>query len=197
MSVLYRGNFSTNIGSNITLVRFEIADNYLITANFRSKYMYTFKIDVSDLKLFDSLCMLMLNKFSDKTDEFGTITTEKTPIIFQGWFGPTKVYDNVKIPRMTEINKINVLKYICVDVFKYAEKIIVTYGHRSILDYCMYHKAIGKNSTYEQCIHLLACISLINTHYVYPDTEFPEIEFESDYDYTNITGITEHNFINK
>ncbi|PNH03859.1 hypothetical protein TSOC_010042 [Tetrabaena socialis] len=78
---------------------------------------------------------------------------------------------------------LNILKYAVVEVFRCAEEIICQ-NRRSVVDYAIMHREQGKQSTYEEYIHLVACHCLVHSNFHAPNVVFPPVDFctvEQDY----------------
>lgn len=164
MAVVFRGSFNTKIATQATRVFCEITNLNEIRATFKSQAQeYTFTMKKWKIpKNFDRLAWLMLERFGVMTEQFGSV----------------KMVGSAKTIRVDHTQTLNILKYVCVDVFECAEEIIRSHRH-SLIDYSLYHCERAMVNTYEQEIHLAACHCLIDSKYIPPGTKFPEVEFFS------------------
>ena len=73
----------------------------------------------------------------------------------------------------------NMLKYATVNVFECAEQIMMQ-NRRCILDYAIVNLERGKQTTYGEYIHLVACHCLVHSSFHAPNVTFPLVDFCDD-----------------
>lgn len=189
-AVLFEGWFYARIMEQKTKVDFKIRNNYEVTASFACQdIMYQFNMKKwaktretvqNPSRSFNFFAGLMFDRF-EQSSEFGTQTVEQTP---EGG-------ERIVIERSPQ-QIINMLKYAVVDVFNCAEEIIRKY-RRSVLDYAIHHRELGKHSTYEEYVHLVACHCLVHSNFHAPNLDFPLVDFctvEQAYKPSILEGIT-------
>lgn len=160
-----------------TKVDFKIKNNYEVNATFQnSGTMYTFNMkrwaktgsDVAKaLSSFNYFVLLFNSRFGNQVD-FCSVTVEQLP---DGG-------ENTLIQHSSQ-QIVNILKYAAVNVFQCAEQII-TRSRRCVLDYAIFHRELGKQATYEEYIHLVACHCLVHSNFHAPNIQFPAVDFCSE-----------------
>ncbi|PNH06379.1 hypothetical protein TSOC_007257 [Tetrabaena socialis] len=163
-----------------TKVNFKIRNNYEVSARFNSQgteydfnmkhWKRTGEVEVD----FNYFAGLLTGKFPSGAleTEFGATTVVTSPEGVQ----------TITITRSAE-QALNILKYAVVEVFRCAEEIICQ-NRRSVVDYAIMHREQGKQSTYEEYIHLVACHCLVHSNFHAPNVVFPPVDFctvEQDY----------------
>jgi hypothetical protein len=170
MSTLFEGSFNAPIMGHTTLITFEIESNYEVRARFCNRGTpYEFYIKRwSKTGSFKQFAILFNERFGDRIDEFGSVTVETLP---DGGVKTTELHTPQQI--------INMLKYATVNVFECAEQIIAQ-KRRCILDYATAHRELGKQTTYEEYIHLVACHCIVRANFHVPGIQFPMVDFCDD-----------------
>jgi hypothetical protein len=177
-AVLFKGWFYTTVMSHKTRVDFKIRNNYEVSATFSSqgttyefnmrKWSKTREGVANAASSFNFFAQLLCSRFGNHT-EFVTTKTEELP---DGQVQTTTIYHPEQI-----------IKYAVRDVFICAEEIIKQH-RRSVLDYAIFHRELGRQSTYEEYIHLVACHCLVHSNFHAPSVNFPQVDFcnvEQDY----------------
>mmetsp|Transcript_1855 Transcript_1855/g.4913 ORF Transcript_1855/g.4913 Transcript_1855/m.4913 type:complete len:210 (-) Transcript_1855:91-720(-) len=177
LSVLYRGTFHTNVMGHRTKVYFRIRDNYEVKASFScqgSKYEFVMKkwsetsADVTRaVSTFNQFALLVDQRFGEQA-AFGTLRTE--------------TLQDGSISQSVQRNReqiINILKYATVSVFICTEEILGQH-HRCVLDYAIFHRERGKQATFEEYIHLVACHCLVYSNFHAPNMTYPLVDYCSD-----------------
>ena len=169
---LYVGSLRVTIGTVETEAKIKIKNDYEVRAEFKfmgityvfviKKWCKTQEQVKNASSTFNKFALLLMEKFSECSDMFGSIQESENG--FQLQYTPAEI--------------INIIKYGTNDVFVCAEQIILNY-RRSLLDYCIYHREIGKCDTYESYIHLVACHCLVHCNFHAPDVKFDIVEFAS------------------
>ena len=177
-AVLCEGSFFTRIMGHKTKVEFTIRNNYEVKSSFYNQgTLYEFNMNrwaktggdvTKGLSSFTHFALLFDERFGARNDEFGCVTvethndgTEETVIM--------------RTPRQIT----NMLKYAAVNVFECAEQIVMQ-NPRYILDYAVVHHKRGKQTTYEEYIHLVACHCLIHSNFHAPNITFSLVDFCGD-----------------
>jgi hypothetical protein len=105
----------------------------------------------------------LLEERFGQLEEFGNSTLEILP---DGGIHSTVVRSRQQI--------LNILKYGTADVFKCVEEIVKKYP-QDVTNYAIFHKEHGRQSTYEEIIHLLACDCIVQSNFIVHN---PSIKFE-------------------
>ena len=187
---LFVGKFYTPIHKQKTLVTFKVFNNYGVVAEFSSHDTpYQFKMKkwaktkdgVNDQTSgFDVLANLVFRKFGETSDMFGSKIKKTDP-------DGTERISIVRSPQ----DILNIIKCATVEVSVCAEEIITKY-RRSLLDYAIHHRELGRLSTYEDYIHLVACHCLVHSEFLAPNVKFPAVDFCSvfrEYDHSTVAKI--------
>lgn len=176
-AVLFKGFLHTEIMGNRTKVSFRIRDDYEVKASFTcqgSKYEFNMKkwsktgADVTRaVSTFDHFAYLVDQRFGEQA-AFGTLHTEVLPD------GSV----NQSVHRSKE-QVINILKYATVSVFICTDQILGQH-RRSVLDYAIFHRELGKQATFEEYIHLVACHCFVDSNFHAPNISYPLVDYCSD-----------------
>ena len=174
---MFNGFLHTEIMGNRTKVSFRIRDNYEVKASFTcqgSKYEFNMKkwsktgADVTRaVSTFNHFAYLVDQRFGEQA-AFGTLHTEVLPD------GSV----NQSVQRSKE-QVINILKYATVSVFICTDQILGQH-HRSVLDYAIFHRELGKQATFEEYIHLVACHCLVHSNFHAPNISYPLVDYCGD-----------------
>ena len=174
---MFKGFLHTEIMGNRTKVSFRIRDNYEVKASFTcqgSKYEFNMKkwsktdADVTRaVSTFNHFAYLVDQRFGEQA-AFGTLHTEVLP----------DGSKNQSVQRSKE-QVINILKYATVSVFICTDQILGQH-RRSVLDYAIFHRELGKQATFEEYIHLVACHCLVHSNFHAPNVSYPLVDYCSD-----------------
>ena len=178
-AVLFEGSFYTHVMGHKTKVDFKIKNNYEVKSSFYNQgTLYEFnmqkwaKATGSDaakaLSPFNHFALLFDGRFGGRNDEFGCVAVETHP---------DGTEETVIMRTQQQIT--NMLKYATVNVFECAEQIMMQH-RRCILDYAIVHLERGKQTTYEEYIHGVACYCLVHSGFHAPDVTFPLVDFCGD-----------------
>jgi hypothetical protein len=177
-AVLFEGSFYTRIMGHKTKVDFKIKNNYEVKSSFSSQgTLYEFNMkrwakagsDVAKaLSPFNHFALLFDERFGGRNDEFGCVTVD---------IHPDGTEETVMLRSPRQIT--NMLKYATVNVFECAEQIMMQ-NRRCILDYAIVNLERGKQTTYEEYIHLVACHCLVHCLVHCPNVTFPLVDFCDD-----------------
>ena len=176
-AVLFEGSFYTHVMGHKTKVDFKIKNNYEVKSSFSSQgTLYEFNMkrwaktgsDVAKaLSSFNHFAFLFDQRFGGH-NEFGSVTVESQPD------GTEKT-----VILRTREQITNMLKYATVNVFECADQIMLQ-NRRCILDYAIFHRERGKQTTYEEYIHLVACHCIVHSNFHAPNITFPLVDFCGD-----------------
>ena len=157
-----------------TKVYFKIKNNYEVKSTFQSQgseYEFNMKrwaktgSDVSKaLNSFNHFAILFNERFGTH-DDFGSVTVEQQQ---------DGVEKTVTLRSTQQIT--NMIKYATLNVFECAEQIIKQ-NRRCVLDYAIFHRERGKQTNYEEYIHLVACHCLVQSNFHAPNILFPLVDF--------------------
>ena len=185
-AVLFCGWFTAPIMGHKTRVDIKIINTYKVRATFSCqgityefnmhKWAKTREAVQNAFSSFNKFANLLEERVGQRS-EFGSSTFETLPE------GGEK-----SIVERSQEQITNILKYGTVDVFICAEQIIQAH-RRSVLDYAIYHREVGKHSTYEEYIHLMACHCLVHSNFHAPSVVFKVVDFcaeEQDYNETTL-----------
>jgi hypothetical protein len=164
--MLFDGFFFADIPVRGTRVELLVFDDYTVIARFsHNGRVKEFNIkkwtNTDNLRFFAGL---VTEKFP-QCDQFGTTRTE-----YLDGGGYRMIIDR------SRENLLNIVKYAIVDVFTCAEQ-IVSKNRNSVIDYAIFHRELGNQSTYEEYIHLMACICLIQSKYQPAGYDYPLVDF--------------------
>jgi hypothetical protein len=176
-AVLYRGTFHTNLMGQRTRVNFRIRDNYEVKASFTcqgSNYEFLMKkwsktgTDVArSITTFNHFVFLVDQRFGGQP-AFGTLHTETLP--------DGSISQSIQRSR-EQIT--NILKYATMSVFICTEEILKEH-RRCVLDYAIFHRERGRQATFEEYIHLVACHCLVHSNFHAPNMSYPLVDYCSD-----------------
>ena len=176
-AVLFKGSFNTHVMGHNTKVDFKIKNNYEVRSSFSSQgtlYEFSMKMwaktgsDVAKaLSPVNYFAFLFDQRFGGHA-EFGSVTVESQP-------DGTEKTVILRTPEQIT----NMLKYATVNVFECANQIMLQ-NRRCILDYANVHREGGKQTTYEEYIHLVACHCIVNSNFHAPNITFPLVDFCGD-----------------
>lgn len=169
MTVLFKGNMTASIATVPTNIEVKIFNDFEVHAKFRSLgNEYIFKIlrwirtkpnVTNPITSYNKFAQLFLEVITGNPLKFGTIE-------LNGGLNQTKDQE------------VELIKYATYQVIVCAEQMIIEY-RRSLLDYCIFHREIGKCSTYTSYIHLVACHCLVHCNFHAPGVVFGTVEFFS------------------
>ena len=171
-AVLFKGFLHTEIMGNRTKVSFRIRDNYEVKASFTcrgSKYEFNMKkwSKTGAGVTFDHFAYLVDLRFGEQA-AFGTLRTEVLP--------DGSVSQSVQ---RSKEQVLNILKYATVSVFICTDQILGQH-RRGVRDYAVFHRELGKQATFEEYIHLVACHCLVHSNFHAPNISYQLVDYCSD-----------------
>lgn len=177
LAVLFRGTFRTSIMGHRTRVDIRIRDNYEVKASFTcqgTRYEFIMKkwsmtgTDVTRaISTFNHFAFLVDQRFGEQA-AFGTLHTETLP--------DGSISQSVQRSR-EQIT--NILKYATVSVFICTEQILGQH-RRCVLDYAIFHRERGRQATFEEYVHSVACHCLVHSNFHAPNMSYPLVDYCSD-----------------
>lgn len=145
-------------------------DTYL---NYKNKIYYLHLNNWAEPR-FKGFYRLFYNEYGSSTDQFGSIKD-------------TIVKDRVHIEttNISHENKINVIVYCLIDIFKCVNDILTKTGSNAAM-YCMYYSSISNKGTYQSIIHNIGCEYILNSKMLLEASNIPPLielglEFNPDF----------------
>ena len=169
---MFAGFLHTEIMGKRTKVSFRIRDNYEVKASFTcqgSKYEFNMKkwSKTGAGVTFDHFAYLVDLRFGEQA-AFGTLHTEVLP--------DGSVSQSVQ---RSKEQVLNILKYATVSVFICTDQILGQH-RRGVRDYAVFHRELGKQATFEEYIHLVACHCLVHSNFHAPNISYQLVDYCSD-----------------